>query len=85
MIEIVQLSNGNFIVSDEICQTLVTNCVCANEDWKTQTAKGYGSIPANTKVVVDGITKNYYGIFVNVLYKGNKYSIAPCNLRYEKD
>lgn len=45
-----------------------------NEDWKTQSARGYSDIPAGSRVlVVDENVRNLYGSWIRVFWNGNTY------------
>lgn len=48
----------------------------SDEDWKTQLAKGYPNIPANTivKVLNDNFV-NFYGSFCEVEWQGRHYYV----------
>lgn len=51
-------------------------------DWKTCTVHPIPNIPKNTEVPVIEVGNNFYGKWVRVEYKGRKYDIEPCKLRY---
>lgn len=61
-----------------------TNCEIANEDWKTQLARGYPDIPANTEVrMVEEEVRNFYGVWCRVEWNGNTYYTSQRNIRKE--
>ena len=55
----------------------------ADENWKTQLARGYKNIPKDTQVEVVGFTNNLYGHFIDVKYNGIRYSVKPQYLVWE--
>ena len=55
---------------------------CMDEDWKTQLAKGYPIIPANTEVDYEGEFFNFYGKYVKVRYKGILYYVKPRDIYF---
>lgn len=60
---------------------LITRKELMDQDFKTQMAKGYGSIPANTEVEFDKIVDNLFGHFAVVNYNGNSYYVRPLDLK----
>lgn len=50
-------------------------------DWKTALAKNLPTIPKGTKLKVRGVWQNYYGIWVQVIYKERPYDISPTDLK----
>lgn len=61
-----------------------TNCVVANEDRKTQLARGYPNIPANEEVkMIQEEYVNFYGVWCIVEWKGNCYYTSQRNIRKE--
>lgn len=53
-----------------------------DEDYLTQSARGYGNIPANTVVEFLGFTQNLYGSYAKALYNGNLYYVDPEGLHF---
>lgn len=47
------------------------------EDWKTAIAQGKPSIPPNTKLQIENVTTNYYGVFLEAIYNEFHYYINP--------
>lgn len=47
----------------------------ANQDWKTQLAKGYENIPAGAEIEYEGLMSNCYGNYAKVRYKGRLYYV----------
>ena len=46
-------------------------------DWKTAIAKHKQTIPANTDLEVIGVIKNFYGVWLKVIYNNSLYYIDP--------
>lgn len=49
-------------------------------NWKTAMAKSKPMIPKDTELEVVGWFSNFYGVWIEVVYKDEKYSINPMNL-----
>lgn len=47
------------------------------EDWKTAIAQGKPAIPPNTKLQIENVTTNYYGVFLEAIYNDFHYYINP--------
>ena len=54
---------------------------CWDEDWKTALVKKKPIIPKGTKLKVEGVLHNYYGIYIETSYEGYHYSINPNNTK----
>lgn len=54
----------------------------SDEDFKTAIALRIPSIPKGTELVVEDVTRNFYGIFLDVRYGGYLYYINPRNVEY---
>ena len=59
----------------------ITNREIHDEDWKTQSAKGYPNIPANEEVEVIEIYSNFYGRYVRIKWHDNIYDTYPSYIR----
>ena len=46
-----------------------------DQDWKTQSAKGYGNIPKGAIVDFKGYMTNFYGRYAEVFYNGRHYYV----------
>lgn len=75
------LHDGNCYVITKGCVVKTAKSVM-DEDWKTALARGYGSIPEGTELVVSGICRNFYGIFIECYYNNIHYYINPRDLYY---
>lgn len=63
----------------------VTLKTLADQDWKTQLARGYSNIPANAVVEVenDDFT-NFYGNWCIVKWNGNSYYVSKKDLSFNE-
>lgn len=52
----------------------------ADEDWKTQLAKGYKNIPQGAECKFIKSIRNFYGNYVLVEYDNYRYYVKPCDL-----
>lgn len=55
-----------------------------DQDWKSQAAHGYGDIPKDAIVEFKGFTRNFYGTFARVTYKGNLYYVDYAGIEWSK-
>ena len=53
-----------------------------DEDWKTVIAQDKEEIPANTELEVLDVLTNFYGRWLEVIYKGLHYYIDPSKVEY---
>lgn len=60
----------------------ITKRALANEDWKTQMARGYGNIPKGETVEVLEKVVNLYGRYTRVKWNGNIYYVDDRDLSY---
>lgn len=56
----------------------------ADEDWKTQLARGYGNIPKGAKVEFEGMMQNFYGNYAKIRYNGILYYVSPDAIEYRE-
>ena len=47
----------------------------ADQNWKSQLAKGYENIPAGAEIEYEGPMSNFYGNYAKVRYKGRLYYV----------
>ena len=57
----------------------------ADQDWKTQLARGYSSIPrgAVVDVINDNFT-NFYGTWCEVIWNNNHYYVSKSDLSFNE-
>lgn len=61
----------------------VTLKTLADQDWKTQLARGYRNIPANTLVnVINEEYRNLYGTWCEVEWEGRRYYVDKKDLSF---
>lgn len=60
--------------------TYIAKKELADEDWKTQLAKGYGNIPQGAKCQFIKSVRNFYGNYVLVEYNNNTYYVNSYDL-----
>lgn len=55
----------------------------ADEDWKTQRARGYPNVPAGSEVEIaeEGMINFYGGPWTRIEWKGNLYWVDPAGLK----
>lgn len=61
--------------------TYIAKKELADEDWKTQLAKGYGNIPQGAECKFIKTIHNFYGKYVLVEYNNYRYYVKPCDLK----
>lgn len=61
--------------------TYIAKKELADEDWKTQLAKGYGNIPQGAECKFIKTIHNFYGEYVLVEYDNCRYYVKPCDLK----
>lgn len=61
----------------------VTLKTLADQDWKTQLARGYRNIPAETLVdVINEEFTNFYGTWCEVEWEGRRYYVDKKDLSF---
>lgn len=53
-----------------------------NIDWKTFICHDLPPIPKGTKLKVEEVWLNYHGIWIGVLYNGQRYNLPCKSLKY---
>ena len=76
-IERVFLSDNNLYLLDDKC-VVETVCDARHGDWKSS----YTPTPKGTQLEVIEVWRNFYGVWVRVLYDGFYYDLHPRNLKY---
>lgn len=75
--EEVFLNDGRRYVIDN--RSIVeTACDAQHGDWKAF----HTPIPQGTQLQVREVWRNFYGVWVEVLYNGLCYDLDPCDLKY---
>lgn len=76
-IERVFLNDNNLYLLDDKC-IVETVCNAQHGDWKSF----HAPIPKGTQLAVCEVWRNFYGVWVRVLYDGCYYDLHPHSLKY---
>ena len=61
--------------------TYIAKKELADEDWKTQLAKGYKNIPKGAECKFIKSIRNFYGNYILVEYDNHTYYVNPWDLK----